>query len=185
MWTAKQIEDEFPSLIDRAYLNTAAEGIPPLSSLHALRQYHEDKLLGMDGREHLFQTLEECRNSAADLLNLPSGSISFCASTSEAYNLLSTAIHFPDDGEAIISNLDFPSGATPWLCHPDQPTVRLWQHRNGSLELDDLALLLSERTQLVQLSLVSFLTGYRLEWPSVRDLVREKAPEAVLAVDIT
>ena len=42
---------DFPTLADRVYLNTAAEGIPPRQGLEALAQYGRDKLLGMDGRK--------------------------------------------------------------------------------------------------------------------------------------
>ncbi len=180
-----QREKEFPGLLQRSYLNTAAEGIPPLSSRDAFEQYQEDKLLGMDGRERLFQVFDEARSSAADLLSLSADEISFCSSTSEAYNLLASAIDFMGGTGAVISNLDFPSGATPWLRHPDKPTVRLWKDRNGELRLEDLSELLNEKTRLVQVSLVSFLTGYRLEWEPFRDLVRTLAPNAVLAVDVT
>lgn len=180
-----QREAEFPGLSQRSYLNTAAEGIPPLSSLDAFRQYQEDKLLGMDGREHLFQLFNDARSSAANLLSLSAEEISFCSSTSEAYNLLASAVEFPGNSEAVITNLDFPSGATPWLRHPDKPIVKLWEHQNGVLKLDDLNELLNERTRLVQVSLVSFLTGHRIEWEPFRDLVRQLAPSAVLAVDVT
>lgn len=176
---------EFPSLTGKCYLNTAAEGIPPLSSRDALQRYCDDKFSGMDGRENLFETFQECRKSAGALLSIHPDQISFCASTSEAYNLLASAITFPEGSEAIITNLDFPSGATPWLRHPDDPVIRLWKHRNGELLPEDLAPLLSERTRLVQVSLVSFLTGYRIDWEPFRDLVREKAPQALLAVDAT
>jgi hypothetical protein len=46
---ASRIKD-FPSLGNRIYFNSAAEGIPPLSVKDALLQYFQDKLLGMDGR---------------------------------------------------------------------------------------------------------------------------------------
>ena len=42
---------DFPSLAGRTYLNSAAEGIPPLAVGAALQQYFADKQLGMDGRE--------------------------------------------------------------------------------------------------------------------------------------
>ena len=42
---------DFPSLEGQAYLNTAAEGVPPLAVGAALQQYFEDKQLGMDGRK--------------------------------------------------------------------------------------------------------------------------------------
>lgn len=185
MLTPEERDQLFPGLTERVYLNTAAEGIPPASSHASLEQYSREKALGMEGRDALFAELEECRESAARLLGLSREEVAFCSSTSEAYNLLATAIDFGDDGEAVISNLDFPAGATPWLQHYDDPVVRIWECRDGVLDLEDLADLLSERTRLVQVSLVSFLTGYRLPWNSVRDLVRERAPEAILSVDVT
>ena len=41
---------DFPSMANRVYLNTAAEGIPPKAVLDAFKKYGEDKLIGMDGR---------------------------------------------------------------------------------------------------------------------------------------
>ena len=175
----------FPSLEGIIYLNTAAEGIPPVSAGEALQRYHSHKIMGMDGRILFSREFDAYRESAAALLGLSADEISFSSSTSEAYNLLATAISFEKGDELVITNLDFPSGVTPWLQHPDSPVVKLWEHRDGVLALDDLSALLNERTRFVQVSLVSFLTGYRLPWVSFRDLVRERAPGAILAVDVT
>ena len=41
---------DFPSLADMTYLNTAAEGIPPIAVKDAVSRYMSDKRLGMDGR---------------------------------------------------------------------------------------------------------------------------------------
>lgn len=176
---------KFPSLAENVYLNTAAEGIPPRSVRDTLIRYAADKESGMDGRKALFAEFEKCQESAAALFSLTKDEISFCSSTSEAYNLLSTAVDFGENGEAVICDLDFPAGATPWIVPLHPPTVRLWQNYKGVPNLEELAELLNENTKLVQLSLVSFLTGWRLDWPAVRDLVRSKAPNAILAVDTT
>src|SRR6056297_1186411 len=116
---------DFPSLENKVYLNTAAEGIPPVSSAAAFQSYQNDKGLGMDGRERLFATFDACRESTADLFGLSAEEVSFCSSTSEAYNLLATAIDFPRGSEVVITDLDFPSGVTPWLRHPHEPKVRV------------------------------------------------------------
>ena len=176
---------DFPSLEGMTYLNTAAEGIPPLAAGGALQRYFSDKLMGMDGRVLFAREFDACRESAGALLGLSADEVSFASSTSEAYNLLATAVSFAEGDDLVITNLDFPSGVTPWLQHRDGPVVQLWEHRDGVLELEDLAAMLSERTRLVQVSLVSFLTGYRLTWGPFRDLVRERAPQAILAVDVT
>ena len=39
---------QFPSLEDMTYLNTAAEGIPPLAAGEALQRYFSHKVKGMD-----------------------------------------------------------------------------------------------------------------------------------------
>lgn len=185
MLSTTLLEQEFSELSQRTYLNTAAEGIPPARMKEALLDYAGEKFHGMEGRDALFAEFESCRESAASLLGLSKEEVSFCSSTSEAYNLLSTAIDFGNSGEAVISDLDFPAGATPWLQLGSHPTMRLWKNRDGVLALDDLAPLLNENTKLVQVSLVSFLTGYRIEWEPFRDLVRSQAPNAILSVDVT
>jgi selenocysteine lyase/cysteine desulfurase len=53
------------------------------------------------------------------------------------------------------------------------------------LHLDDLVPLLNERTQLVQVSLVSFYNGHRIPWAPLQEAVRRLAPQAVLSADIT
>ncbi len=178
-------ERDFPSLSEMVYLNTAAEGIPPRGAGEALQRYHSHKIKGMDGRILFAREFDACREETAALLGLSADEVSFCSSTSEAYNLLAAAIPFSPGDNLLITNLDFPSGVTPWLQTAGQPEVRLWEHHNGVLDLDGLSALLDERTRLVQVSLVSFLTGYRLEWAPFRDLVRAKAPQAILAVDVT
>lgn len=185
MITRDAISRNFPSLEGRCYLNTAAESIPPAQVGVALREYWEHKLLGMDGRDAHFAREARCRGRAARLLGLTAEEMGLCSCSSEAYNLLHTAIDWRDGDEVVVNDLDFPAGATPWLAASSPIQVRLWKSRDGALDLSDLASLLTPRTRLVQTSLVSFYNGWRLPWGAFRDLVRAQAPQAVLAVDIT
>ncbi len=177
---------EFPSLEGIAYLNTAAESIPPRCVGEALGQYWRDKLLGMDGREPHFAAVESCRAVSARMLGLADDEVSFCSCSSEAYNLLAGALDLGRDDEVVVSDLDFPAGTTPWLRSVRPPRLRLWKSRSdGALATADLEPLLGERTRLVQVSLISFYNGFRLDWPALRETVRRLAPQAVLAVDVT
>jgi selenocysteine lyase/cysteine desulfurase len=178
---------DFPFLESNSYLNTAAESLPPPSVRAALEEYGHHKSLGMRGRDFHFGRLEACREAAAGLLGLAPSEVAFCSCSSEAYNLLASALDLrPEAGdEVVVSDLDFPAGATPWLAGRSRPAVRLWRNRDGVLDPADLEPCLGPRTRLVQLSQVSFYNGHRLDWAGVRDRVRALAPDAVLAVDIT
>lgn len=167
------------------YLNTAAEGIPPRCVGDALQQYWADKLRGMRGREAHFARLEECRKIAARMLRLTPAEVSFCSCTSEAMNLLASALDLGGDDEVVINELEFPSSATPWMVSARPVRTRLWKARDGALEIDDLKPLLNDRTRLVPVSLVSFYNGYRIPWKPFVNTVRQHAPNALISADVT
>ena len=176
---------DFPSLTGIHYLNTAAENVPPTCVGEALQCYWRDKQLGMRGRDKHFEMYAACRDIASRLISLAADEVSFCSCSSEAYNLLATALRLSSDDEVVINDLDFPAGATPWLASSQPPRVQLWKSRSGALAVDDLLPLLTSRTRLVQLSLVSFYNGHRVNWGQVVAAVRAYAPQAVLALDVT
>lgn len=181
MLTDLSIRTHFPGLGNMCYLNTAAEGIPPVVVKEALDTYWTDKQRGMDGREAHFVREAAAREKAARLLGLAAGEVGFCSCSAEAYNLLGSALQLAPGDEAVVTDIDFPSGFTPWI----GPDLRLWRSRGGTLREEDLESLLTPRTRLVQVSLVSFYNGWRLDWEPFRRLVREKAPDAVISVDLT
>ena len=180
---ASRIKD-FPSLGNRIYFNSAAEGIPPLSVKDALLQYFQDKLLGMDGRLLHEAQWNATRELVASFYNLTPNEIGLCSCSSEAYNLASMALHLKAGDEVVINDLDFPAGATPWLQEGCPATVKVWRSRNGILQFEDLVPLLGSKTRLVNASLVSFLNGFKISVPNLVEIVRKHSP-SLLAVDVT
>ncbi|MDP6034518.1 MAG: aminotransferase class V-fold PLP-dependent enzyme, partial [Verrucomicrobiota bacterium] len=110
----KRLRD-FPALSQLTYLNTAAESIPPQCVHEAIQQYCRDKNDGMRGRKAHFAALEACREVSARMIGLATEEVSFCSCSSEAYNLLASALDLKPKDEVVITDLDFPAGATPWL----------------------------------------------------------------------
>lgn len=176
---------DFPALEGISYLNTAAESIPPVCVHEAIEAYWQDKLRGMKGRDGHFAMVEACRGISARMIGLETSEVSFCSCSSEAYNLLAGALNLSADDEVVITDLDFPAGATPWMRAAQAPMVRVWHNEDGSLNPEALAPLLNERTRLVQVSLVSFYNGHRIAWTAFRETVRQHAPHALVSVDIT
>jgi selenocysteine lyase/cysteine desulfurase len=175
---------DFPSLKDIVYLNTAAEGIPPRAVGEALQDYFHDKLRGWDGRESHFAQWDAARELVGEAFGLSAAEVSICSSSSEAFNLAALALGPRSGDEVVINDLDFPSGATPWLQANCPATVRLWRHRHGALFVEDLRELLRPATRLVTVSLVSFYNGFMLNLREAVATVRRNSP-ALLAVDVT
>jgi cysteine desulfurase/selenocysteine lyase len=185
MLTPESRKRDFPSLATMTYLNTAAEGIPPRCVGEALQEYWEHKLKGMKGRDNHFARLEQCREISAKMIGLAPSEVSFCSCSSEACNLLATALDVQPGDEIVVNDLEYPASVTPWLTATKPVTTRLWKARDGALRVDDLVPLLGKHTKLVAVSLVSFYNGYRLPWRAFADAVRANAPQAILSVDLT
>ena len=185
MLTEASRTHDFPALTGKIYLNTAAESIPPRCTGAAIEAYWQDKLLGMKGRDGHFAQVEACREISARMLGLLPSEVSFCSCASEAYNLLATALQLTGEDEVVVTDLDFPAGVSPWLRAAHPPRLKLWKSVEGALDPATLAPLLNERTRLVQVSLVSFYNGHRIDWKRFRDTVRQLAPNALISADIT
>ena len=151
---------DFPSLQDRVYLNTAAEGIPPLQVKAAFDQYFDDKLLGMDGRELHEAQWDAALELIAGMYGLSSDEVSICSCSSEAFNLAYQALQLKSGDEVIVSDLDFPASYTFGLQQSCPATVKIWKARDWELRLEDLQSLLSDKTRVVSISLVSFFNGF-------------------------
>lgn len=184
MLTESSRQKDFLSLAGRTYLNTAAEGVPPLAVGEALNQYFRDKQLGMDGREPHFAQWEAAKALLAEFYGLSAAEVSICSCSSEAYNLAAMALRLKDGDEVVINELDFPAGATPWLQAGCPAKAKLWRAKGGALRVEDLNSLLTPKTRLVTVSLVSFFNGFRLRLDEVVAAVRKHSP-AMVAVDVT
>lgn len=175
---------DFPSLDGMTYLNTAAEGIPPLVVGEALARYIRDHQIGMDGRERHYAQLEAAKQLTGRMFGLSAAEVAICSCSSEAYNLAALALQLRPGDEVVINDLDFPAGATPWLQPSSAATVKIWRSRAGALRVEDLVLLLGPRTRLVTASLVSYYNGFMIPLPAVVEAVRAHSP-ALLALDVT
>jgi selenocysteine lyase/cysteine desulfurase len=175
---------DFDGFDGRVYLNTAAEGIPPKVVGESLQQYFRDKQLGMDGRIPHFEQWEQAKAEAAKMLGFEPEEIGLCSCTSEAFNLLSLALQLQTGDEVVVNELDFPAGITPWLQPTCPATVRRWKASDNRLVATDMQSLLSSKTRLVTLSLVSFYNGFTVSLEETIATIRKNSP-AMIAVDVT
>lgn len=175
---------DFPSLRERVYLNSAAEGIPPLAVGEAFQQYFRDKELGMDGRVLHEAQWEAAKTLVSKMYGLSSDEVSICSCSSEAFNLAYQALQLKAGDEIIVSDLDFPASYTFGLQQSCPATVKIWEARDWELRLEDLQSLLSDKTRVVSISLVSFFNGFKIPLKEMIQTIRQHS-SALIALDVT
>src|SRR5688500_15151308 len=108
-------KNQFPSIQSRCYLDTAAEGIPPLAAVSALDEYCREKASGTPGRIRHYEVQREAEAAAAALLGTNADNVVLLANASEALNLLANSIEWQSGDEVLVSDLEFPSNVLVWL----------------------------------------------------------------------
>lgn len=179
------MKDLFPLTREVSYLDTAAEGLPPLSGEAALAAYWREKSRGTPGRARLFQVQAETEEAAAKLLNTSSENVALLANSSEALNLLANSIEWKAGDEVLISDLEFPSNVLVWLRLKELGVqLRVIPTERGALRLEDWTSRLSRRTRMVSVSQVSYKTGTQI--PFMQELADEAhRAGALFCVDAT
>ncbi len=168
-----------------SYLDTAAEGIPPLTVEAALAAYWREKSRGTPGRKKLYAELREAAGTVARLLGTDAENIAFLSHTTEALNLLANSIHWRPGDEVLICDLEFSSNVVVWLrLRSLGVKVVVVPSSGGRVELEDWKARLTERTRVVSVSKVSYQSGARI--PYIEQLaVQAHEVGALFCVDAT
>jgi selenocysteine lyase/cysteine desulfurase len=183
--TASPYKPLFPRAQQVTYLDTAAEGLPPLAADDALEAYWREKSLGTPGRRRLYEEQQQAECAAAKLLGVAPGDVALLANASEALNLLANSLAWQAGDEVLLTDLEFPSNVLVWLRLKRLGVrVHVISSRGGVVALEDFTSRLSRRTRVVSVSQVSYKTGTRL--PFLRDLAAEShRAGALFCVDAT
>lgn len=169
----------------RAYLNTAAEGLPVRGADAALERALGAKRAGSRGRETLYAGEVTCRECAAGLLGVEAGEVALVPDVSTGIARFVAAYPWRPGDEVVLNDLEFPSNVAPWLSARERFGIRLRvvRTRDGVLQVDDLAAAAGARTRVVAVSHVSFKSGGRVDLVAIAQLTREIG--ATLCVDAT
>ena len=109
------VKNRFLRAREVAYLDTAAEGLPPDTAAEALARYFHDKSLGTPGRPAFYSVEREVVEKAALLLGTAAENVTLLAHASDGLNVLSGSIRWQAGDEVLINDLEFPSNVLPWL----------------------------------------------------------------------
>jgi len=146
----------------------------------ALSRYLRDKSSGMAGRVAQEAAIARARAGIARYWGTDIGSIGFVSNVAEGVSIVAESLDWRDGDNIVIDANEYPSVAGPFLMHR-HPRVALFQARGD--EPDRFATHVNERTRVIGVSYVSYLTGERHDLHALRALADKVG--ALLIVDFT
>lgn len=146
----------------------------------ALSRYLRDKSMGMAGRVAQEAQIDRARAGIARLWGVDAGSIGFVSNVAEGVSIVAESLDWRDGDNMVIDANEYPSVVGPFLLrrHP-----RVTLHQARGTEPDRLAEFVDERTRVIGVSYVSYLTGERHDLVALRALADKVG--ALLVVDFT
>ena len=174
-------KSDFIGLEDRTHL--AAGGETPFLKSHveALTRYAHDKSDGLPGRSRQLAVHDRARERAARLLGVSTDDVAFLPSTSDGVNMVAQTIDWRPGDNVVVETIEFPSDVYPWLLRREQGVEVRFVGNGFAVPPGALEAAIDERTRVVALSHVSYLTGLRHDLASVA--VAAHAVGAVFIVD--
>ncbi|HEV8638742.1 MAG TPA: aminotransferase class V-fold PLP-dependent enzyme [Chloroflexota bacterium] len=177
-------KSRFVGLEDVAHLCAGGEAPWLRSHDEACRRFGELKSGGMAGRDEMFRVYARAKERIAGMLGLAPGRVAFLAHASEGLNQAVASVDWRTGDNAVFADLEFPSLMYPVARLRDRGVEpRVVRSRDHRVSIDDLAAAVDERTRLVLVSQVSYLTGQRLDLAGCAEVARSVG--AWLAVDAT
>ena len=182
--TIEEVRDYFPYLKSgKIYFNHASIG--PLSSRVLLRvnEYLTERCSGeIKNYDTFLETEKMAKKRLGRLLNTDPGNLSWTDNVSNAFNVLANGIEWKKGDHIILNDVEFPANVYPFLNLKSKGVeIDFVKSKGGRILLKDIENKITGRTRLISISLVQFISGYRINVESLSEICRSK--NILLAVD--
>ncbi len=167
---------EFPVTAKQVFLAHAGDCPLPRRVAEAVAGYVHLAATGDQERFIYPQILSDGRQLGAQLLNCRAEEVSFVGPTSLALSLIAGGLTFRRTDNILVYFDDYPSNVYPWMALAERGVeVRLLNNRGlGIIRPRDVLGQIDENTRMVALATCHFISGYRLEYAAIGQVLREK-----------
>jgi cysteine desulfurase / selenocysteine lyase len=186
-----RVRQDFPVLSELTYLNTASIGLVPEPVIARAHEFEAELARrGTTGFDEAAEiaVYDAARDGAARLLNAPPETIALASSMTEALCQVAWWLRPAAPANVVTTDVDFPSNTYPWfrIARDTGVEVRMAPVLDGDpqrFDVDRIAPHVDDRTAVIDVSHIQFLTGHRLDLRRLADLAH--AHDALLIVDAT
>ncbi len=167
---------EFPVTREMIFLGHAGDCPLPLRVAEAVAKYARDCTTGDQECLVFPQVLDEGRKFAANMLKCDPDEVALVGPTSMGLSLIASGLKFRKSDNILIYFDDYPSNVYPWLALAEQGVeVRMLNTRGlGVIRPKDVMGQVDENTRLVALASCHFISGYRIDYRTIGQYLRER-----------
>ncbi|MGD8779454.1 MAG: aminotransferase class V-fold PLP-dependent enzyme [Ignavibacteria bacterium] len=160
----------------KIYFNHASMGPMPVPVAQKVQEYLNERSGDeIDNFQKTLKTIKELKSKLGALLKCEPDRIASCENVSSALNLLANGLKWEKGDRIILGDIEFPSNVYPFLNLRKQGVeVDFVKSANGILSIDDYEKLITEKTKLISVSHVQFLTGYKIDLEKLGEICRQK-----------
>lgn len=162
----------------------AAGGQTPPLRVHqaALERFLHAKGTGMRGHALNLETRARAADRVAQLIGCQADDVGFSSSVAHAVTLIAESMDWQPGDNVVMEQWEFPSLLNPWLALRERGVeVRLLQPEGWRAPLERVRAEVDERTRVLALSQVSYLTGERHDLEAYASIAHDAG--AILLVD--
>ena len=180
-----------PSLVPKSdfigldqHIHLAAGGQTPnlVSHLDVLHRFAITKGTGLKGQEENTAVRARAAARCADLLGCEPDDIGFPSSVAHAMGLLADSLPWQPGDNVVVEAWEFPSLINPWLAQRERGLeIRMLEPDGWRAPLEQVRATVDERTRVLALSHVSYLTGERHDLAAYSKIARDTG--ALFVVD--
>jgi cysteine desulfurase/selenocysteine lyase len=165
------------------YLNHAASGPFSRRMLDVMNEFlragSEDNI---DDYPGLVKIIEETKEIIAEYLNTDSSRIAFTDNTTNGMNIIAQGLRWKKGDKIILNDIEFPANVYPFLNLKTKGVeIEFVKSHDGIVSAEDIIDRITPETRLVSVSMVQFLTGYRIDLQKLSKICRER--NVYLSVD--
>lgn len=178
------IRTYFPYLNNRIiYFNHAATGPvckPVIDRINeVLKERSESK---MDDYQSFLSVADETKELLARYLNTGKERIAFTDNTSNGFNILAQGLKWESGDKIILNDIEFPSNVYPFLnLQKKGVQVEFVKSKDGIVSVEDIINAADNKTKLISVSYVQFLSGYKIDLEILGEFCKSK--NIILSID--
>ncbi len=167
-----KLRAEFPILERKVYLNSCSLGALSHRAAAYLETFQElwHELGASAWYGPWWETLGDLRGRVARFLGAPEGQLALLPSTSAALSVIAESVDYGQRNKVVCTELDFPTLAYQWAVKPGVELVVLPSHDGVSVDPEQFAAVVDDRTAFLATSHVLYTTGYIQDLEALADI---------------